>query len=116
IVEQWTSYFPGVATQIWPPHNLVLQAWVDAGIVALILTLAIVALPLIGSVRRIGEARRDPLFGGRSIGTGIVFVALAWVLLHGMADTTFFAGDNHTLPFVALLSAVALTPSSRLES
>ncbi|MGO2151168.1 MAG: O-antigen ligase family protein [Microbacterium gubbeenense] len=116
IVDEWTSYFPGVATQIWPPHNLILQAWVDAGIVALILTLAIVALPLIGSVRRIGEARRDPLFGGRSIGTGIVFVALAWVLLHGMADTTFFAGDNHTLPFVALLSAVALTPSSKLKS
>ena len=116
IVDQWTSYFPGVATQIWPPHNFILQAWVDAGIVALVLTLAISVLTLVGSLRRIGEARGDALFSARSVGTGLVFVALAWVLLHGMADTTFFAGDNHTLPFVAVLSAVALTPSSRLKS
>ncbi|WP_221583730.1 O-antigen ligase [Microbacterium sp. G2-8] len=111
IVAVWGHYFPDVATQTWPPHNLFLQAWVDAGIVALLLTIALVAVPLVASVLRIAEARRGALLAAPTLRAGIVFVGLAWVLLHGLADTTTFLGDNHTAPFVAVLTALALMPT-----
>ena len=50
------------------------------------------------------------MFSRAALRTAIVLIGLTWVFLHGMADTTFFAGDNHTLPFVAVLTALALTP------
>lgn len=112
IVDVWSDYFPGIATQVWPPHNLILQAWVDAGLIAVVLTVALVVVGLVGSLRRIGETRRRPMFSPTALRTAIVLVGLTWVFLHGMADTTFFAGDNHTLPFVAVLTALALTPVS----
>ena len=52
------------------------------------------------------------MFSRTALRTAIVLIGLTWVFLHGMADTTFFAGDNHTLPFVAVLTALALTPVS----
>lgn len=136
IVEEWPFYFPGVATQVWPPHNIFLQAWTDAGIVSLVLVVAVMLMPLGAAIRRIGEARRgpesvparrgsanqssapkwSPLFGSEAIARAAIFVALAWILLHGMADTTNYAGDNHTLPFAALLTALALTRTRRSAS
>ena len=136
IVEEWPFYFPGVATQVWPPHNIFLQAWTDAGIVSLVLVVAIMLMPLGAAIRRIVEARRGPesvparrgsanhssaprwapIFGSESIARAAIFVALAWILLHGMADTTNYAGDNHTLPFAALLTALALTRTRRSAS
>ncbi|GGF39283.1 hypothetical protein GCM10010922_13270 [Microbacterium sorbitolivorans] len=136
IVEEWPFYFPGVATQVWPPHNIFLQAWTDAGIMSLVLVVAVMLMPLGAAIRRIGEARRgpesvparrgsanhssapkwSPLFGSEAIARAAIFVALAWILLHGMADTTNYAGDNHTLPFAALLTALALTRTRRSAS
>ena len=136
IVEEWPFYFPGVATQVWPPHNIFLQAWTNAGIISLVLVVALMFVPIVAALRRMGEARRgaestparrgaanrssaplwSPLLGSAAIARGAVFVALAWILLHGMADTTNYAGDNHTLPFAALLTALALTRSRRSES
>jgi O-antigen ligase len=136
IVDEWPHYFPGVATQVWPPHNIFLQAWTDAGMISLLLVLVIMLVPLVAALRRIGEARRGPesvpsrhgsanhsaaprwtpLFGSDAIARGAVFVGLAWILVHGMADTTNYAGDNHTLPYVALMTAIALTRSRRVSA
>lgn len=113
IVDVWPRYFPNVATQIWPPHNLLLQAWVDAGLIALVLTIALIVVSTVGAVRRFGDGRDEPLFGSDTVRRGAVLVGLLWILLHGMADTTFFAGDNHTLPFAAVFTALALTPSRK---
>lgn len=136
IVEEWPFYFPGVAPQVWPPHNIFLQAWTNAGIVSLVLVLVIMILPLVAALRRMGEARRctksvparrgsanrssAPLwtspFAPIPIARGAVFVGLAWILVHGMADTTNYAGDNHTLPLAALLTALALTPTRKIAA
>ncbi|WP_156758976.1 O-antigen ligase family protein [Microbacterium karelineae] len=113
IVAVWPRYFPDVATQVWPPHNMLLQAWVDAGLVALLLTLVLVAMPLVGGLRRVSEARGEPLLGSATLQSGVVVIGLVWVLLHGMADTTRFVGDNHTLPFVAVLMALAFARTDR---
>ena len=124
VVEEWPHYFPNVATQVWPPHNLFLMAWTDAGLVSLVLVLIVVLVPLVAALRRMGEARFSgsaatsadpagrrpaPLFGSAAIARAAVFVGLAWIVVHGMADTTTYGGDNHTLPFAALLTALALT-------
>lgn len=136
IVEEWPFYFPGVAPQVWPPHNIFLQAWTNAGIVSLVLVLVLMVLPLVAALRRMGEARRctksvparrgsanrssAPLwtspFAPIPIARGAVFVGLAWILVHGMADTTNYAGDNHTLPLAALLTALALTPTRKIAA
>ncbi|MBP2436506.1 O-antigen ligase family protein [Microbacterium amylolyticum] len=110
VVYTWDDYFPHMGPQVWPPHNLFLQAWVDAGLIALALTIALVTLPIVASIRRIAEAHTAPLLSAVTVRRAIVFAGLVWVLFHGMADTTSFLGDNHTIPFVAILTAVALAP------
>ncbi|MFL0411272.1 O-antigen ligase family protein [Microbacterium paludicola] len=111
IADRWDEVFPEVPNQVWPPHNLYLQAWVDAGILSLLLTLVLSILPLVLVVRRAYLRRRDPLF---SRGTGevlVVLIGLAWVIGHGAGDTTVFFGDSHSLPFFAFLVALACDPS-----
>src|SRR5690606_27941419 len=115
IVEEWYHYFPGIAPQVWPPHNIFLQAWTNAGLFSLLIVIALMVLPLVASLRRMGEARGSALLGREAVARGAVFVALAWVFLHGMADTTNYAGDNHTLPFVALLTALAFVVPVKKE-
>ena len=110
VVDEWNRFFPNVATQVWPPHNTFVQAWTNAGVISLALTIALVAVSLVAALRRIGEARTGRLLGSVSVARGLVLVGLMWVLLHGMLDTTDFAGDNHTLPFYAVLVALAVTP------
>jgi len=109
IAEEWRMAFPGRGLQLFPPHNLFAQAWADAGIIALLLTIALSLLPIIAVLRRIGAARHDKLVSRGSVELLVVFVGVSWVLAHGMLDTTTFLGDNHLVPFFAAITAVAFS-------
>ncbi|MGW9112867.1 O-antigen ligase family protein [Microbacterium sp. NPDC055683] len=109
IVEQWRIAFPGRGLQLFPPHNLFAQAWADAGLIALILTLVLSFWPVIATVRRIAANRGDKLLSRSSAELLVVFVGVTWVIAHGMLDTTTFLGDNHVLPFFGAIVAVAFS-------
>jgi O-antigen ligase len=110
IEEEWRTAFPGRGLQLFPPHNLFAQAWADAGLVSLLLTIALSLLPIVAVVVRIRQRRHDRLFSRGSLELLVVFVGVAWVLVHGMLDTTTFLGDNHLVPFFAAIVAVAFSP------
>jgi O-antigen ligase len=110
IAENWRVTFPGRGPQPFPPHNLFLQAWVDAGAIALLLTIALSFIPICAVLRRMWRRRGEKLFTLGTLELVVVFVGVTWVVGHGMADTTTFLGDNHTIPFFAVLVALALSP------
>ncbi|WOF22325.1 O-antigen ligase family protein [Microbacterium betulae] len=109
IAEEWRMTFPGRGLQLFPPHNLFSQAWADAGLVALLLTVALSLGPIVAVLRRIWRHRDDRLLSRGSLELLVVFVGVSWVLTHGMLDTTTFLGDNHLVPFFGAIVAVAFS-------
>lgn len=93
--------------RVVPPHNLFVQAWVDAGLVSLVLTAILAILPIVWTVRSIWRARHAPLRDRETLIPVLALAGLLWILLHGITDTTLFSGDNHTIPWYAVLVAVA---------
>lgn len=93
--------------RVVPPHNLFVQAWVDAGLVSLVLTAILAILPIVWTVRSIWRSRHAPLRDRETLIPVLALAGLLWILLHGMTDTTLFSGDNHTIPWYAVLVAVA---------
>lgn len=101
--------------RVLPPHNLLAQAWVDAGLVSVALTLALILLPLISVARSLWEGRAAPLTSRVALTPAIAGTGLLWVTAHGMTDTTTFSGDNHTIPWLGILVALALS-SARIDA
>lgn len=93
--------------RVVPPHNLFAQAWVDAGLVSLLLTLVLALFPIVQGARAIWESRTDSLRSPKVLIPVVAVLATLWVLLHGMTDTTLFSGDNHTIPWYAVVVAAA---------
>lgn len=91
-----------------PPHNFVIQAWADAGLIAAALVLLAALLPIAYAARLLwAVARQRGRLGSREyFEAAMLFVAVTYVPLHGLTDTTSFAGDNHMIPFYGV--AVAL--------
>lgn len=92
--------------QLLPPHNFVLQAWSDAGIVAALLVFILALIPAAAAARTLFKACRE---GEPIVGASLVFVGLTWVPIHALTDTTAFFGENHVLPLYASLVAIQLT-------
>lgn len=92
--------------QDFPPHNLVIQAWADAGIPLAILVSAIALLPICISVRLLWRLRADRVFSSATLRTAVLSIGSVWIIVHAMADTTGFFGENHTLPFLSLIVAL----------
>lgn len=90
----------------FPPHNLFIQAWADAGIV---LALLVIATVVISVARGVRFAVQVSARSGRwsFLEGGVILAALLWFPLHGMLDTTAFYGENRTLAFYALVLAIA---------
>lgn len=90
----------GVPT--YPPHNYVIAAWANAGLIAAVLTVAIALGWLILCLRA---------FVGGSFVLAAASMIPLWVLLHGLADNTQLWGEVHTASVVAL--SLALVGASR---
>jgi O-antigen ligase len=92
--------------QDFPPHNLFVQAWANAGLPLAILTLIAVALPIATCAILLARERIAPLRSKTTLARAALLAAAVWVLAHSMLDTTNYFGENHTLPFVALFVAL----------
>ena len=101
-----TVFEAGRAFQEFPAHNFIIQAWADAGIPLAVLVTVIAVLPVVQGVRRLGVLRSNPLFGRENLQASVLVIALVWLFIHSLADTTGFFGENHTLPFLATVAAL----------
>jgi len=111
----WSDYvsdffytvFPTDRTfQIFPPHNFVIQAWADGGIVLALLALVAAVIPIVGSVRLMNAFRTRRPTSTDTLSAASLLVASVWVVAHGTLDTTSFFGENHTIAFVAVVVAL----------
>ncbi|MCT9001817.1 O-antigen ligase family protein [Microbacterium memoriense] len=100
--------------RVLPPHNLFAQAWVDSGLIALLLVVVLAVGPLLTVVASMRAQRSEKVLSLNSARLVVVFAGLAWPLVHGMTDTTLFYGDNHTIPWFAILVAAAYSRSSMM--
>jgi O-antigen ligase len=75
----------------YPPHNLLLNSWVQMGAVGAILVVVFFAQVLI-SLHRSTLAE-----------SGLISIAVLWTVLHSMADNTSIFNDFHTTAPLALL-------------
>lgn len=103
--ENFTSLFgPDRPLQALPPHNFFLAAWVDAGLIPALLTLALAVIPIAWATQVLYRTARK----GRSfwLPQAVLLIAAYWVPMHGLVDTTGFFGDNHTIPFYAMLIGI----------
>ena len=81
-----------------PPHNYIISAWVNSGIVAAILSVAFV-FATIALGLRVTSAQRTL----RDRSTAALALCIpAWVFLHGLGDNTGFYGDRHDMILFAL--------------
>ncbi|MCK6079109.1 O-antigen ligase family protein [Microbacterium sp. EYE_5] len=94
--------------RVLPPHNLLLQAWVDAGIVSFLLTAVLAILPIVIVIHSLVAAKSEPILSKVNLARCSVLLGLCWTFLHGMTDTTIFSGDNHTLGWYGVLVGLAL--------
>jgi O-antigen ligase len=94
-----------------PPHNYLIAAWVNSGLLAAVLVvtfvLVVIALGLRATVAQpTGPDRRTAV---------IALCAIGWVFIHGMADNTAMYGDRQTMILFALaigyLYAMQLMPN-----
>ncbi|WP_213450968.1 O-antigen ligase family protein [Rhizomonospora bruguierae] len=106
----WDAGFPDYAAErglyrSFPPHNVLLAAWSNAGLAGLALSVAFFAvacwLVAGGLSRRAGVDKRFVAFAG---------AALAWVVVQGMGENTDVFGEIHLIPVLALLIAHLIRP------
>lgn len=81
-----------------PPHNFIIAAWANSGVVAAALTLAFVFTGIALALRCIVvqasiRDRRTAVVAG---------LAVLWVFVHGMADNTTFYGEQRSMYLFAL--------------
>jgi O-antigen ligase len=107
ISDSFYTVFPADRTfQIFPPHNFVIQAWSDGGIVLAVLVLIAAVIPIVGAVRLLNALRTRRPVSADVLSATALLVASAWVVAHGTLDTTSFFGENHTIAFIAVVVAL----------
>lgn len=104
----------GAVTGIYtlPPHNLVIAAWANGGIVAAACVIVFMLAVVAGLLGRI--CRSETLAEGKVYSAALCVAA--WVFIHGMGDNTVIYGHHTTMAFVALaLGCLALQPTTKAE-
>jgi hypothetical protein len=93
----------------WPPHNVVISAWADAGLVAAALTVAFIAITLGLGLRRL---MLFPESRGELTARCWAWSGMLWIFAHGMGDNTSVYGEPRSLMLAATLFCVSLWPTS----
>lgn len=92
-----------------PPHNMIIAAWANAGLLAGAAVVGFVAVTTASFVKRIlttaGSSTRKILT--------YALCALAWIFIHGLGDNTTFYGETRTAFFAAI--ALAYWHAGRVE-
>jgi O-antigen ligase len=85
------SLFASVGASSYPPHNLLLNYWIQAGVLGAVALLGFF-LVMMSSLGRSHAANRFP-----------VVAAVLWTLVYSMGDNTTIFNDLHTMPVLAVL-------------
>jgi len=102
----WNEHSEAAVGRSIPPHNLLLAAWVNTGLIGLILTLTIIVLVTFASAAALS---RTP--GRRQrITIACAVVATWWVFLHGMADNTTVYGEMKSMVLVVVAIVIIGMP------
>jgi O-antigen ligase len=91
-------------SQSFPPHNVLLAAWAQTGLLGLALTVLVFVAMLRLAVKYF---KRDPLF------TAWAGAALAWMIVQAMGENTDVFGEIHLVPVIALLLSYLAQPTRR---
>ncbi|MBM0225694.1 O-antigen ligase [Micromonospora sp. ATA51] len=92
------KYSNSLVAARYPPHNIFIQIWSDMGLAAALLLVAFIVVVVLDHSRLLAARPSARVMTAVSLG------AFAWLLLHGMADTIQFWGDNR----IAVLLAIFL--------
>jgi O-antigen ligase len=84
-----------------PPHNFLVAAWANSGILALLIAILFVIVSL-RICWRVAAAQHS-MYDRRT--AVVALCAVAWVFLHGMGDNTTLYGEQHTMMLIALVYA-----------
>ncbi|MFF8189212.1 O-antigen ligase family protein [Microbacterium sp. NPDC016588] len=78
-----------------PAHNLFLQAWLDGGLVYLVMIAGFALICVFTGLRALRNAKDTR----QALASAAVLMSLIWVFAHGLADNTWVYGEWHSLPF-----------------
>lgn len=105
--EQYARFGSEIGFSVRPAHNLLLQTWLDSGVLGTFVVLFFYGSILVACLKALR------LNSGSGIVACSVLAASGWVFIHGQGDNTAFYGDTHSLAFLAVgLALVAHLPSS----
>ncbi|MDP9936315.1 O-antigen ligase [Paenarthrobacter nicotinovorans] len=95
--DQYRRFGSEIGFSVRPAHNLLLQAWLDSGVLGALTTLIFFGTILFGCLRVMQRADATSARIACS-----VLAASGWVFIHGQGDNTLFYGDTHSLVFLAV--------------
>ncbi|WP_156366381.1 O-antigen ligase family protein [Microbacterium sp. No. 7] len=82
-----------------PPHNFVIAGWANAGVIAVALFFAVIAVLVFQYLKLMREADSSRQARAFSMQLG----AIAWMVAHATFDNTDFYGVPNTIPVFAIL-------------
>lgn len=94
-----------------PAHNFVLQAWLDGGVVYLVLVITLALFSIVVGLRALAAAGT----GREALAASSMVMSVVWVFAHGLADNTWVYGEWHSLPFFAIAVVTAASWSMKTE-
>jgi O-antigen ligase len=87
-----------------PPHNLIVAAWANAGLLAAILSVAFIVVVVTQHMNWLSGAA--DMRSRRLI--AYCLCAWLWVFVHGMGDNTVLYGESKTMGMLAILMSAAV--------
>ncbi|UXA19564.1 O-antigen ligase [Mycobacterium sp. SMC-4] len=94
----WAEEIVAFTSRRTPPHNFIIAAWANSGILAALVVVAFVAATILLGLR---VAASQPTVRDRRTAV-LALCVVAWVFLHGMADNTTLYGEQRTMILFAL--------------
>jgi len=98
----WSEYAIAAVGRAMPPHNLIFAAWIDTGMMGVVLVVVLLASMTVLGVRAVAAASTVRVRASAAC----AMVAVWWVAIHGMGDNTTIYGEMRTLMLVALALAL----------
>jgi O-antigen ligase len=95
----WMPTIQGLSGWSLPPHNFVVAAWADGGLVLALATVGFAITALAISARALFVVRGSHL---RAV-VPAAACAVLWVMAHGMFDNTTLYGEAHSMIVVAAM-------------
>jgi len=104
--EGFQEYALRATGSSFPPHNLVIAAWANTGLLGAIAVVAFVLVCVIGGLQSVftaadSQTRRVIVYA---------LCGVVWVFVHGMADNTSIYGEPKSMFLLTVLLGITLIP------